>query len=183
MTITIQRWLSVRLDFFANLLILGIALFAAGLRHSINPAKVGVVLSYTLNSKYFSFCGREIILTVLSVTQVFGMLQSCPGITPRFMVKNTADSIAHFALNEQNMNAVERVLHFSQLPSEADDETPDDPPASWPEQGQINFHHVEFAYREGLPLVLKDVNLDVHPGEKVSPASFHVLCFHGLAIR
>jgi len=53
MTITIQRWLSLRLDFFANLLILGIALFAAGLRHTVNPARVGVVLSYTLGSEIF----------------------------------------------------------------------------------------------------------------------------------
>ena len=53
MTITIQRWLSMRLDFFANILILGIALFAAGFRHTINPAKVGVVLTYTLGSEFF----------------------------------------------------------------------------------------------------------------------------------
>ena len=52
MTTSISRWFSVRLDFFGNLLILGIALFAAGLRRSVNPAKIGVVLSYTLNSKY-----------------------------------------------------------------------------------------------------------------------------------
>lgn len=52
MTISIQRWLSVRLDLFGNILILGIALFAAGYRHSVNPAKVGVVLSYTLASEY-----------------------------------------------------------------------------------------------------------------------------------
>lgn len=51
MTISISRWFSVRLDFFGNLLILGIALFAAGLRHSVNPAKIGVVLSYTLGSE------------------------------------------------------------------------------------------------------------------------------------
>jgi hypothetical protein len=53
MTISIQRWLAVRLDLFANILILGIGLFAAGFRHTINPAKVGVVLSYTLSSTYF----------------------------------------------------------------------------------------------------------------------------------
>ena len=52
MTISIQRWLAVRLDLIANVLILGIALFAAGFRHTINPAKVGVVLSYALSSTY-----------------------------------------------------------------------------------------------------------------------------------
>lgn len=50
MTVAIQRWLSVRLDLFGNCLILGICLFAAGSRFTINPSKVGVVLSYSLSS-------------------------------------------------------------------------------------------------------------------------------------
>lgn len=50
MTVAIQRWLSVRLDFLGNLLILGIALFAAAYRNKVDPAKTGVVLSYTLSS-------------------------------------------------------------------------------------------------------------------------------------
>ena len=52
MTISIQRWLTLRLDLLGNMLVLGIALFAAGFRHTINPAIIGVVLSYTLSSKY-----------------------------------------------------------------------------------------------------------------------------------
>jgi ATP-binding cassette, subfamily C (CFTR/MRP), member 1 len=41
MTVAIQRWLGVRLDLFGNILILGIALFAAAFRHTVNPSKVG----------------------------------------------------------------------------------------------------------------------------------------------
>ena len=52
MTISIQRWLTLRLDLLGNMLVLGIALFAAGFRHTIDPAEIGVVLSYTLSSKY-----------------------------------------------------------------------------------------------------------------------------------
>ena len=51
MTIAIQRWLSVRLDMLGNILILGIALFASGFRMTVDPSKIGVVLSYTLSSK------------------------------------------------------------------------------------------------------------------------------------
>lgn len=51
MTVVIQAWLSIRLDLLGNLLILGICLFAAGLRTSVNPSKIGVVLSYSLTSK------------------------------------------------------------------------------------------------------------------------------------
>ena len=51
MTVSIQRSLSERLDLFGNILILGIAMFAAGFRTTVNPSKIGVVLSYSLSSK------------------------------------------------------------------------------------------------------------------------------------
>ncbi|KAF5390987.1 hypothetical protein D9757_004049 [Collybiopsis confluens] len=132
MTIAIQRWLAVRLDLLGNILILGIALFAAGFREHVSPSKVGVVLSYTL-----------------SITQVFSQM------------------ISQFATNEQNMNAVERLLVYAELPSEGDSVTPSDPPTSWPSQGSIHFEDVELGYRKGLPLVLKRVSFDVQPGEKI----------------
>ncbi|KAJ3506143.1 hypothetical protein NLJ89_g7032 [Agrocybe chaxingu] len=132
MTISIQRWLGVRLDLFGNILILGIGLFAAGFRHSVNPAKIGVVLSYTLG-----------------ITQMF------------------SDMVSQFAQNEQNMNAVERILHYSELPHEGDVPSPTDPPATWPSKGRIKFTDVELTYREGLPLVLKGVSFEIKPGEKI----------------
>ncbi|PBK66109.1 multidrug resistance-associated ABC transporter [Armillaria solidipes] len=132
MTISIQRWLSVRLDMFGNILILGIALFAAGYRNTVAPSKIGVVLTYTLN-----------------ITQIF------------------SDMVAQFAQNEQNMNAVERVLVYAELPSEGNDTSPDEPSAEWPEKGAISFEDVDLAYREGLPLVLHGVSFKINPGEKV----------------
>jgi ATP-binding cassette, subfamily C (CFTR/MRP), member 1 len=54
MTISIQRWLTLRLDLMGNTLVLGIALFAVVFRHTVNPAIIGVVLSYTLSSKHLS---------------------------------------------------------------------------------------------------------------------------------
>lgn len=62
MTVSIQRWLSVRLDLFGNFLILGIALFAAGFRNTVNPSKVGVVLSYSLSSRHRSLSRHSDIL-------------------------------------------------------------------------------------------------------------------------
>ncbi|KAF7321107.1 Multidrug resistance-associated ABC transporter protein [Mycena chlorophos] len=85
----------------------------------------------------------------LSITQVFSQM------------------VSQFATNEQNMNAVERLLVYADLPAEGDATRPDDPPASWPTQGKIEFKDVEMAYREGLPLVLKGVSFDIKPGEKV----------------
>jgi ABC-type multidrug transport system fused ATPase/permease subunit len=75
--------------------------------------------------------------------------------------------ISQFAQNEQNMNAVERVLHYTELPGEGDAVKPNDPPMTWPTGGEIAFKNVEMVYRPGLPLVLKDVSFNVAPGEKV----------------
>ncbi|KZT29932.1 multidrug resistance-associated ABC transporter [Neolentinus lepideus HHB14362 ss-1] len=132
MTVAIQRWLGVRLDLFGNILILGIGLFAAGFRNTVNPSKIGVVLSYSL-----------------SITQTLSQM------------------VATYAQNEQNMNAVERILVYTELEPEGEAKTPNDPPPSWPEKGAVSFKNVELAYRPGLPLVLKDISFDVQPGEKI----------------
>lgn len=65
------------------------------------------------------------------------------------------------------MNAVERVLHYTELEPEGAAKTPNDPQAEWPSKGGISFKNVELAYRPGLPLVLKGISFDVQPGEKV----------------
>jgi ABC-type multidrug transport system fused ATPase/permease subunit len=75
--------------------------------------------------------------------------------------------VSQYAQNEQNMNAVERVLVYTELPSEGAAHTPNDPPPQWPQNGEIKFQNVELAYRKGLPLVLKDVSFQVNAGEKV----------------
>jgi hypothetical protein len=71
--------------------------------------------------------------------------------------------VSTFASNEQNFNAVERILVYTDLPAEGERE----PPATWPTRGAIEFRDVELAYRPGLPLVLKRVSFEVKPGEKV----------------
>lgn len=76
--------------------------------------------------------------------------------------------VTQFAQNEQSLNAVERMLVYAQLPPEGDPTRHDDPPPPWPEQGGIKFTDAAMAYREGLPLVLKSVNFEIQPGEKVS---------------
>ena len=74
-----------------------------------------------------------------------------------------------FATTEQSMNAVERVLHYSELSPEGENGfSPTDPPPSWPASGTIKFTNVKLAYREGLPLVLKGISFEIKPGEKVS---------------
>ena len=86
-----------------------------------------------------------------------------------------ADMVAQYARNEQNMNSVERVLAYTELPPEGDCVTSNDPPASWPDKGAIKFTNVEMAYREGLPLVLKNISFQVNPKEKAREFWFELV--------
>ncbi|KZT57357.1 hypothetical protein CALCODRAFT_434214 [Calocera cornea HHB12733] len=85
----------------------------------------------------------------LSITQVFSQM------------------VTQFAQTEQNMNAVERVEHYTKLDQEPEQTTPQDPPPTWPSEGNVSFKNVQMRYRDGLPLVLKGITFDVKPGEKV----------------
>lgn len=54
MTIAIQRWLGVRLDIIGNLLVLGIALFAAAFRNTASPSKIGThpAMNHSFRARY-----------------------------------------------------------------------------------------------------------------------------------
>ncbi|KAF6021458.1 ABCC5 [Bugula neritina] len=41
------------------------------------------------------------------------------------------------------------------------------PERAWPKYGAIKFDNVNVRYREGLPLVLKNISLDIQPQEKI----------------
>lgn len=60
---------------------------------------------------------------------------------------------------------------YSHLTPEGAISTPDDPPASWPERGVVEFKDVHLRYRAGLPEVLKGVSFNTKPGEKVRDLS------------
>ena len=38
------------------------------------------------------------------------------------------------------------------------------PPSDWPKKGAIKFDKVSFRYRKGLPLVLRDIDMEIQPG-------------------
>ncbi|KAJ4459381.1 Multidrug resistance-associated protein [Paratrimastix pyriformis] len=67
---------------------------------------------------------------------------------------------------ESNMTSVERIQYYSeQVPQEHHEGAV--PPAGWPQQGVVKFEEVSFRYRAKLPLVLRQVNFQTRPCEKV----------------
>merc|ERR1712183_50943 len=41
------------------------------------------------------------------------------------------------------------------------------PKSSWPDKGRVQFNDYSTRYREGLDLVVKNIKIDIQPGEKV----------------
>lgn len=66
------------------------------------------------------------------------------------------------------MNSVERLNYYGDLSPEESPRLRPSLPRGWPPTGEVRFNEVQLRYREGLPLVLRDLTFEVRPGEKVS---------------
>ncbi|KAJ7671586.1 ABC transporter [Mycena polygramma] len=92
-----------------------------------------------------------VLAYILSVQQAFG-----------WMVRQSAEV-------ENDMNSVERVLHYAnEVEQEAANQIPENKPAApWPSKGQIEMKDIVLKYRPGLPAVIKGISMTVKPGEKI----------------
>lgn len=137
LSIACQRWLNLRLDLCGATLVLTAALLVVGLRKTIDPSSGGVVLSY-----------------VVTAQAVFGN-----------MIRQSAEI-------ENNMNSVERMLHYAfnieqEPPHEVRKVDKDLKTRGWPQAGRVEMQSVTLSHRAGLAPSLRDVSLDIKPGEKI----------------
>ncbi|KAH7166579.1 P-loop containing nucleoside triphosphate hydrolase protein [Dactylonectria macrodidyma] len=137
LSVACQRWLNLRLDLCGAALVLAAGLLVVGLRKDIGASSGGVVLSY-----------------VVTAQAVFGN-----------MIRQSAEI-------ENNMNSVERMLHYAynieQEPAHEVDRVDSSLKTSnWPHAGRVQFQSLTLSHRPGLEPALKDVTLDIKPGEKV----------------
>lgn len=69
---------------------------------------------------------------------------------------------------ENELVAVERCEQYTKLEPEAEEVIQDSrPPLVWPTLGEIEFVNMSLRYREGLPLVLKNLSFNVKSKEKI----------------
>lgn len=137
LSVACQRWLNLRLDLCGATLVLAVGLIVVGLRDSIGASSGGVVLSY-----------------VVTAQAVFGN-----------MIRQSAEI-------ENNMNSVERMLHYAynidQEPAHDVDSADTALKAKgWPHAGRVQFQSLTLSHRPGLQPALRDVTLDIEPGEKI----------------
>ncbi|RYP79230.1 hypothetical protein DL771_000208 [Monosporascus sp. 5C6A] len=135
-SISANRWLAVRLEFFGSIIILAAAGFA--------------IIAVT------NYSGPSDGMVGLAMSQALQITSSL-----NWIVRQTVEV-------ETNIVSVERVLEYARLPSEAPEIIPHHrPPVAWPANGAVQFHNFSTRYREGLDLVLKNINLDVKSHEKI----------------
>ena len=112
-----------------------------------------------------------LIITLLCVTRAFPISAASVGVLLTYVLQlpgllNTI--LRAMTQTENDMNSAERLVTYAtELPLEASYRKPEmTPPESWPSMGEIIFENVDFAYRPGLPIVLKNLNLNIKSGEK-----------------
>jgi ABC-type multidrug transport system fused ATPase/permease subunit len=66
---------------------------------------------------------------------------------------------------ELGMNSTERIIEYSEI--EIESQSGVDVPASWPSQGALEVDNLVVGYAPGLPAVLKGLNFEVKPKERI----------------
>ncbi|XWX00320.1 hypothetical protein V2A60_008340 [Cordyceps javanica] len=74
-------------------------------------------------------------------------------------------AMRNYATMELDMNAVERITEYAELDTENLDGV--EPPEDWPCNGTVQVEHLQAAYAEGLPPVLRDVSFEIGDKQRV----------------
>lgn len=73
-----------------------------------------------------------------------------------------------YAMNEMNMNAIERVSEYLDIEEEAPVHIPATcPPPSWPETGSVKVEDLVMRYSPEMPAVLRKISFETRPREKI----------------
>lgn len=121
-------------------------------------------LSFWLNAVGAAFAA----LAVLLIVDDRNLDASLGGFALSFVLQFTAATdfaLRRYASLELDMNALERVLDFTEIEPEA--ETGGVVPASWPTRGLVEVRGITARYRPEGPAVLRNVSLTLQPSERV----------------
>ncbi|XP_033637853.1 ATP-binding cassette sub-family C member 9-like [Asterias rubens] len=118
------------------------------------------------------FVGALVVL-IAGLTTVLGSIYGSVdsslvglGISYALMVSVYLQQLVRYmAEAEMQMNAVERVKHYTALTPESYEGI--EPPYDWPSKGAISIQNISVRYAEELDAVLKDVSVEIEAGKKV----------------
>ncbi|CAN7975420.1 unnamed protein product, partial [Ixodes persulcatus] len=145
-----------------------------------NDDKIDIMQMCAMNAQYVA-SWASVRVELVSGLAVFFMLSllvtsrdrigtGTAGLLASYMM-TALTSFTHFLFfsfeTEATMLSAERVDEYRCLTPERPWISNCRPDPQWPGSGAVSFRSYSTRYREGLGLVLRDVNLDVRPGEKV----------------
>ena len=82
--------------------------------------------------------------------------------------ENTLWLVRQYAMNEQNMNSMERVKEYLDVEQESDAIVESNrPPKNWPALGNVEFENYTTRYRAELEPVLRNISLKIRGKEKI----------------
>ena len=137
----ILGWYGIHLDIISFILLSFILMFAYFAKEKYNPQSIGLLLTYSIKMIFYMFDSfkRFSFLTELLIS-----LERCDSYTkvvqeqhPKTEFDNELDLI-----KKKNYN-------------------------SFIKKGKINFVNYSVKYRPDMPLILKNINLEIKPGEKI----------------
>lgn len=122
------------------------------------------------------FAAMTLVIPVIALTMFLrgNLTAGLAGIIVTYSLRFD-DDIRSFlnykGITEQRCVSVERCVAFMKIEPEAAVKTtavvPGFDPKVWPSQGKVQFIDFSLRYRPNLPLVLKNINLTICPGEKI----------------
>ncbi|KAJ4300867.1 ATP-binding cassette transporter yor1 [Kalmusia sp. IMI 367209] len=149
--------------------------FSRSVRDAIDDMNSAYYLTFA-NQRWLSVrldvIGILLVFTtgILVVTSRFSVNPSIAGLVLSYIltiVQMIQFTVRQLAEVENNMNATERIHHYGTMLEEEAPLTMGEVRKTWPEHGEIIFNHVEMRYRDGLPLVLKGLDMHVAAGERI----------------
>nr|CAG4708823.1 unnamed protein product [Naegleria fowleri] len=133
----INRWLGVRIQFVAQVVIFFTAAFSILARHItpyVSPAFLALSITYSLQlTEHFTLMVRLFVDLESSLTSVERILHYCHGIEREAPELLEGDPIS----------------------------------TQWPTQGHVKIQNLSVKYRNDLDPVLKSISLDIRPGTKL----------------
>ncbi|KAI1704940.1 ABC transporter domain-containing protein [Ditylenchus destructor] len=122
------------------------------------------------------FVGNAVILFAAlfaALSNEMGLLQSAGlvGLSVSYALNITEvlnAAVRQVSELETNIVSVERLKEYSEVETEADWKIEGkEPPKGWPNAGSLVFENYSTRYRPGLELVVKNINAEIYPAEKV----------------
>ena len=166
--LVVQLWGGIMICLIGSVVCATVAIFAVVLRTVASAGTasnrtqqdvVALALSYsaslTLSLSYFIIMAATLDSSMSAVERIKEYSEDVPQeVEPRYEGDEEEGSVAANASTTEPASSAARIV----VPA---------PDPAWPRSGSLEFRDVCLRYREGLPLVLKNLSLNIASGKKV----------------